>query len=122
VIFSYSTVAPQVKAGRARLVAVTSAEPHPSFPGVPTMASVIPGLVVTNWYGFFVPKGTPTAVVQRLNRELNEIARTSKSVRELNDLDGHVSQPVTSEEFGNRVRTSYMTWKKLAADRKIVVD
>lgn len=115
----YSTVAAQVKAGRVRFVAVTSPQPHPSFPGVPTMASVAPGLSVDIWVGFFAPLGTPPAVVQRLNRELNEVAK-SKTVQDLIAGDGSVSVALTPEEFGSRVRNSYVAWKTVATSKNIV--
>jgi tripartite-type tricarboxylate transporter receptor subunit TctC len=117
----YTTVAPQIKAGRARLVAVTSAQPHPAFPNVPTMASVAPGLAIDIWVGFFAPLGTPPAVVQRLNRELIEVAKT-KAVRDVVELDGSTPVAATSDEFGARVRSSLVSWKKLASDKHIVVD
>ena len=65
--------------------------------------------------------GTPPAVVQRLNRELNEVAK-SKAVHDLVALDGSVPVPLTPEEFGSRVRNSYATWKKLASSKNIVAE
>jgi len=117
----YTTVASQVKAGRLHLVAVTSAQPHPSFPGVPTMASVAPGLNIGIWVGFFAPPGTPAGVVQRLNRELNEVAK-SRAVLDVIGQDGSVPRALTPQEFGSTVRSSYAAWKKLATDKNIVVD
>jgi tripartite-type tricarboxylate transporter receptor subunit TctC len=120
-IGTYATIAEQVKAGRARLVAVTTAQPHPSFPGVPTMASAAPGFAIDNWVGIFAPAGTPPAVIQRLNRELNEVAG-SKVVRQVIELDGFVPAALTPEEFGARVRDGYAGYKKLAAAKNIAVD
>lgn len=117
----YNTVAPQIKAGRARLVAVTTLAPHPAFPGIPTMASMVPGLSIDIWVGFFAPLGTPSAVVQRLNRELNEVART-RAVNDVIALDGSLPRAISPEEFGTQVRSSYATWKRLANDKNLVVD
>ena len=117
----YTTIGPQVKAGRARVVAVTTAQPHPAFPGIPTMASVAPGLSIDIWVGFFAPQGTPAAVIQKLNAELNEVAKT-KSVRDVIEPDGSVPQAITPEAFGVRVKTDYLAWKKLASAKNIVVD
>lgn len=117
----YTTIAPQVKAGRVRMVAVTTPQPHPAFPGIPTMASVAPGLSIDIWVGFFAPLGTPPAVVQRLNRELSAVAK-SKAVREVVEFDGSTPVDITPEEFGSRVRNSYAAWKKLATDKNIVVE
>lgn len=117
----YTTVAPHVKSGRARLVAVTSPQPQAAFPGVPTMASVAPGLAIDIWVGFFAPLGTPTAVIRRLNAELNEVAKT-KAVLDVIEPDGSVRQAITPEEFGNRVASGYSAWRKLATEKNIVAD
>ena len=117
----YTTVAPQVKAGRARLVAVTSPQPHPAFPGVPAMASAAPGLSIDIWVGLFAPLGTPAPVVQRLNRELNEVAKT-RAVLDVIEADGSSPRALTPSDFGAKVRGSFATWKKLAVDKHIEVD
>ena len=117
----YTTIAPHVQAGRARVIAVTSLQPQAAFPGVPTMSSVAPGLAIDIWVGFFAPLGTPPAVVQRLNAELNEVAKT-KAVLDVIQPDGSVPQALSPAEFGSRVRSGYLAWKKLAADKNIVVD
>lgn len=117
-IGTYATVAAQVKTGRVRLVAVTSAQPHPAFPGVPTMASVAPGFSIDNWVGIFVAPGTPPQVVKRLNEDLNEIAKSGE-MRKVTELDGFVPVALTPEEFASRVRDTYAGFKNIAASRKI---
>lgn len=117
----YTTIGPQVKAGRAHIIGVTTAQPQAAFPGVPTMASVALGLNIDIWVGFFAPLGTPAAIVQRLNAELNEVAKT-KAVRDVIEPDGSVPQAITPEAFGARVKIDYAAWKKLAAAKSIVVD
>lgn len=118
---TYSTTAPQIKAGKARLVGITSAEPHPVFPGVPTIASVIPGYSVTVWGGFFVPEGTPTAIILRLNRELNEVAK-SNAVLEILEPDAGSPKALTPEEFAVYVRDSYAGWKSFVTAKNILLD
>ncbi len=111
----------QIAAGRMRLIGVTSREPHPSFPGVPTVASVLPGFEVNQWNAVFAPPGTPVAIIQRYNREINEISR-SKEMLEFMAGDGSNPISLTPEETTRRVRQSYITWKKLASDKQIVVE
>lgn len=116
-----STVDAQVRGGRVRIVAVSSPQPHPAFLGVPTLASVAPGLSIDIWVGFFAPLGTPPAVVQRLNRELNEVAK-SKTITDLVAIDGSVPVALSPEEFGAKVRNSYATWKKVASSKNIIAE
>ena len=64
-------VSPHIKAGRIRVLAVTSAEPTALAPGVPTMAaSGLPGYESTSTYGVFAPAKTPRAIVDKLNEAI----------------------------------------------------
>lgn len=116
-----TTFASQVDAGRARLIAVTSLRPSPAFPGLPTVASVVPGYEVNLWTAVFAPAGTSAALVQRLNHEINEIAK-SKQIRELMQSDGALPLALTPAEASARVESAYATWKRLAVAKKIVLE
>jgi tripartite-type tricarboxylate transporter receptor subunit TctC len=59
---------PQVKAGRLRAIAVSSARPSPVMPELPTVASVFPGFDMTGWQGIFAPAATPGEIVAAINR------------------------------------------------------
>jgi len=118
---TYQSIAAQVQAGNARVIGVATAQPQPAFPGVPTMASVASGYSVAFWAGFFAPVGTPPALIQRLNHELNEVAK-SKEVLALIEPDGLTPGALTPEQFGSRVRSSYAAWKQLAVAKNILVE
>lgn len=60
-----------IRAGKLRAIAVTSAKRIDALPDVPVIADTVPGYEVTAWFGAGVPKGTPPAVVDKLNREIN---------------------------------------------------
>ncbi len=65
---------PQVKAGRLRPVAVTSAQRSGVLPDTPTVAeSGFPGFADYTWFSLFAPAGTPPAIVKKLNTEINRI-------------------------------------------------
>jgi tripartite-type tricarboxylate transporter receptor subunit TctC len=62
---------PHYKAGTLRIVAVSSAKRAPYIPDVPTIEEAgIKGMILESWYGAFVPKGTPAAIITRLNAEM----------------------------------------------------
>ena len=64
-------VAPHMRTGRVRVLAVTSAEPTALAPGVPTVAAAgLPGYESISIYGIFAPAGTPRALIDKLNREI----------------------------------------------------
>ena len=60
-----------IRAGKLRALAVTTTTPSPALPGVPTIAATVPGFDISGWFGIGVAKGTPPAIVERLNREIN---------------------------------------------------
>jgi tripartite-type tricarboxylate transporter receptor subunit TctC len=120
-VTNYSSVVSQIKSGKVRPLAVTSGKPSPAFPDLPTLASVAPGFAVDIWVGVFAPAGTPDALVQRLNREINEAANSSE-VRALLDPDGSVPSPITPAAFADRVKVELAGWKRIAVEKKIVAE
>ncbi len=72
------SVQPQIKAGKVRALAVTTARRSPSFPELPTVAEAgVPGFDAITWHGVVVPARTPQAVIARLNREFNKLLQTA---------------------------------------------
>lgn len=71
----------QMKANRARGLAVTTAKKSSAFPDLPTMTSLYPGFESDNWYAMFFPAGTPKPIIDKLNSEIAK-ALQSKEIRE----------------------------------------
>jgi tripartite-type tricarboxylate transporter receptor subunit TctC len=63
------TALPQVRGGAIRALGVASEAPNAALPGVPTIASVLPGFLSVNWTGLFALRGTPEAVLARIDGE-----------------------------------------------------
>ena len=71
------TALPFVEAGRMKALAVASPMRSPALPNVPTLDEVgIPNVHTSTWYGFLAPAGTPKAIVDRLNREINAVLKS----------------------------------------------
>ncbi len=121
VIVSRSAIAPLVEGGRMRMIGITSSEPSPAYPGLLPMASAAPGFGVDLWVMLFAPAGTPSSVVQLLNREINSIAK-SKELREVMDVEGARPVELSSEQLGTRLRKDVTTWRDLATAKNFVVD
>lgn len=120
-ISNYSSLVTQIKGGRVRPVAVTSRNATPSFPNLPPMGSVAPGFFADIWVTVFAPAGTPAALITRLNREINELARTP-DIRSLLEADGALPTPYSPAEVAQRVREDFAAWKKIATDKNIVAE
>ena len=95
--------APQVRAGKARALAVTSDKPSPFFAGLPTMDSILPGFVTDQWFGMFFPAGTPREAIGAINGAIRK-ALQSKPVRTLFEQDALIAVGSTPEDFGAHVR------------------
>src|SRR6185295_9924889 len=79
---SMPTAGPMAKSGKIRALAVTSARHAVEMPDVPTLQELgYKGFDVSSWYALLAPRGTPSAVVNRLNEELNR-ALAKPEVRE----------------------------------------
>lgn len=71
-----ATLAPHVSTGRIKIIGVTGSSRSAAWPNVPTLnESGAPGFDVNSWFGLLAPAGTPAAVVQKLNREVNAIMK-----------------------------------------------
>jgi len=68
--------APQLKAGKVRALAVSTPDPSPFFPGLPTMTSLLPGFVSDNWFAMYFPAGTPGAIVATMNATVKKALAT----------------------------------------------
>lgn len=77
-----ASIRPYINSGRVRALAVTSAEPTPLFPGLPTIASAnLPGYKLVSSLGFFAPLGTPAATISALTETINQVA-TAPTLKE----------------------------------------
>ena len=120
-ISNYSSLVPQLKAGRVRAIAVTSPLQAETFPDLPTVASVAPGYAADVWVSVFAPAGTPGALVNRLNAEIIAVAQAA-DVRSLLVSDGTVPAPLLPAEVAKRIMEDLARWKQIAQEKKIVAE
>jgi tripartite-type tricarboxylate transporter receptor subunit TctC len=116
------TALPQVKAGRVRALAITSAQRSAVAPELPTVAeSGYPGFEVIGWFGWLAPARTPKEIVARLNAETVRILR-QPDMRER--LVGLGSDPVgnTQQQFGDFIRAERDKWSKVIKQADIRID
>jgi len=101
----------QVQSGQLKALAVTGKERFAAVPDVPTAAEsgVLPGYDVTTWYGVFAPRGTPPAVIAKLNRTLNAIL-AEDAVRARLVTAGVVVQGSSPEAFGRFMADEFARW------------
>ena len=77
-----------IRGGKLRALAVTTAKRSPQLPDVPTVAETVPGYEASAWFGMGTPKGTPAAVVAKLNKEVNDALADPKMIARMAELGG----------------------------------
>ena len=110
---SMPAVLPHAQAGRLRPIAVGTATRSPALPNVPTVAeSGYPGFEVSLWLGFFAPKGTPQPVLNRLQKELTEIANNAEMKAQF-EKNGASSVTNTPAEMNALMKTELEKYSKV---------
>ncbi len=121
-IAALPVVVAQVKAGRLRALAVTSAKRSPALPEVPTLdESGLTGLDVSQWWGVFVPAGTPRNVIARLHAEIADIIKLPNVVTRMAELG---AEPVGSspEQLREFLRQEIAKYRKIVKETKVTID
>lgn len=110
---SPGTVMPQVKAGRIRALAVTTATRAAALPDTPTISEAgVPGYEAKNWYGLLVPVRTPAAIVQRLSTEVRGVLGMA-DIRATLVAQAVDPVPSTPEQFTAFVKGEITKWARV---------
>jgi tripartite-type tricarboxylate transporter receptor subunit TctC len=118
-IFSDSLPAMQfIKADKVRALCVTGARRSPLLPNLPTCAHTLKGLVAINWWGVFLPAGTPKAIADKFHSDLVKVLRTADVKQKFADL-GVEAVSDTPEHFRAFIRSETAKYAKLIKDAGI---
>jgi tripartite-type tricarboxylate transporter receptor subunit TctC len=101
-----------IKAGKIRALAVTTAKRSQALPDVPTIGESVPGFEANTWQGIGAPKGTPTEIVTLLNKEINAGLADSGIKARLAEL-GSVPSPMSPAEFEKYIVDETAKWAKV---------
>lgn len=97
-VITLAAVTEQIKAGKLRALAVTTNYRSPVFPDVPTMAeSGYPAVNIESWQGILAPKGTPVAILEKINKDITEIVRDPANIKQIEALGFSVSTNTVPE-------------------------
>jgi tripartite-type tricarboxylate transporter receptor subunit TctC len=110
---SIPTMAPFIAAGKVKALGTSGTTRSVALPDVPTLAEAgVPGYEATIWIGMVAPVGTPQAIVDRLNREINAII-TRPDIKESWEKQDAKPDPMTPAEFGAHIEAEIAKWAKL---------
>lgn len=107
---------------RMRALAVASDKRLASLPDVPTFAELgVPNMVISNWFGVIAPRGTPQAIVARLNQAINKALQEPDLARRITE-PGNVIGGGSPEDFGAFIAAESQRWAQLIKARGIQPD
>ncbi|MFT3801190.1 MAG: tripartite tricarboxylate transporter substrate binding protein [Burkholderiaceae bacterium] len=117
-----TVLAPQIKAGKLKGLALASKTRSPLLPDVPTVAeSGYPDFEVVSWFGLAAPAGTPPDIIARLNAEVRKAADTP-SVKERLAQQGLEAWATSPEQFAQRIRADYDKYGKVVRESGVKFD
>lgn len=116
------TALPRIQGGQLKGIGITSETRLAIAPNLPTFKeSGLPQMVAYSWYGLLAPSGTPTAIVEQLNRVVNEILHLPEVRSQLEASGGNAPQ-LTSRQFEELIAEHTRTWEKIIKPLNIQLD
>ena len=113
---------PQIRAGRLRALAVSTARRAPQLPEVPTIAEAgVPGYEMSIWWGVLAPAGTPAPIVTQLNTTIGGILALPDSVKRL-EAEGAQPATLSPAEFSRLLTSEIDKWRRVARESNIKAD
>jgi tripartite-type tricarboxylate transporter receptor subunit TctC len=121
-VWSGSSNAPQIKAGRLRPLAVSGAKRSEQYPDLPTIGEFYPGFENSIWLGLFGPANIPQDVLDKLRAELRKVLESPDVKQKMNAAGGLDPYLTTPEEFSALIRRDYDKYAKVVKDIGIKLD
>ena len=121
IVGSLLPVVPHIGTGKLRALGVTTAKRWYSLPNVPTVGETIPGYEVELWFGMMAPRDTPQAIIDTLNKAVNDSLQDADMKKNLN-AQGLTATGGAPQHFNQRIRKEYDRWVKVVRDAGIKVN
>ena len=118
---SVGSALPHLNSGRLRVIGVTSAAPIAAMPGAPPIATVLPGFDAYAWHSLHAPAKTPPSVVEKINRDVATVMRTSDIQQRLSNLSLEVSV-ISPDESAAFIAQQTSFWGEVVRTAKIKAD
>jgi tripartite-type tricarboxylate transporter receptor subunit TctC len=110
-----------IRAGQLRALAAMTTKPLDVLPEIPSIADFLPGFGASSWQGLCAPKNTPTAIIDKINGEINAILADQKVKAQVKDLGLRVLSG-SPADFRKLIAEDTEKWGKLAKFARIKAD
>ncbi len=116
-----ATAAPNIRSGKLKAIAVTTAQPSSALPGVPPVAATLKGFAIDTWWGLVAPAGTPPDVIAKLNQAFVAALNAPETKARFANL---LAEPVanTPEQFGAFMKSELAKYEKVVKATGAKVD
>ena len=108
----------QIRGGKVRGLASTASARSPLMPDLPTLAETLPGLDFSSWLGLAVSPGTPSSIVDKINREMQIILQMNDVQKRFTELGG-TSIHSSPTQMRDRIEREIAIWKRIVEIKKI---
>ncbi len=112
IIEGYSGIVGAIKAGQVKVIAVAAAQRLPQFPDLPTVAETLPGFSATGWQVLVAPRGTPDAIINKVEADLAKVVSDPEFQKLLSNI-GSYSHAMNAREALAFVEEQQRTWLPL---------
>jgi tripartite-type tricarboxylate transporter receptor subunit TctC len=110
----------EAKAGKVRVLGVTSAKRSAAAPDVPTLAeSGVPGYEATIWFGLLAPAGTPPAIINRLSTEISKVLTQPRMREQFSTVE---ITPTSPDGFASLIKREIPKWRNVIQSAKITIE
>ena len=117
-----TTIMPQARAGKMKVLAVSSRERSPLAPDAPPLNEAgVPGFDVATWFAFFVPAGTPKAVIDKINADTVRILQSKEMTERLQGMGMNIVAG-TPEQLAAHVTSEIARWGKVVKEANIKIE
>ena len=115
-ILAIPSAAPLVESGKLTALALSKARRAPGFENLPTIAETFPGFDLSGWMMVSAPTGTPDAIVQRFNRELDTVLKAPEMVKRLREIGFYTDGAGTVADATAFVKDQYAAWGRIVSE------
>jgi len=116
IILAVPAAAPRIRSGELRPLGASFAKRVPGYESVPAIAETFPGFELVGWFALVAPAGTPRAIVQRVNGEMDRILKDPDAAKRLAGLGFFTEGAGTPEALGEFIRAELAKWGGIVKD------
>lgn len=119
-VASGPSLLPAISTGKAKAIAITSLKASPIAPDLKPVADAVPGYEFSLWWGILAPAGTPDAIVNKLNKAVQQVV-TTPEMKDFFVREGAEFAVASAPDYQQIIKDDIARWKKVAAESNITV-